>query len=322
MVWRLFGLAFLIAFPFAASAQVVISEVMYDLAEGSDSGREWIEVYNEGSVSVNLTEWKFVEGNTKHGITAIGSSDLSPGSYAVIAADPSKFKIDWPQFSGLLFDSAFSLNNTGETLKLACCGKEPSDKDSIAYSGELGGAGDGASLSRSGASLISTDPTPGAAPGAARVAPPPAPPPQSPPPAQKLPEPPPPPTKEKQQEVEASPVNSSSTQMQPSSETLSEVASVIEKPQPLPSPPKQKKEPKQEPVEVVTASEKSDAPAATAEISATTSSHVAAAAGSGFFGGSNAWWMGAVFLAFGGGAAAYLAQKKRKNEWEIVEQTD
>jgi hypothetical protein len=28
-------------------AQVVISEVMYDLAEGSDTGREWVEVFNK-----------------------------------------------------------------------------------------------------------------------------------------------------------------------------------------------------------------------------------------------------------------------------------
>ncbi|MCR4281332.1 MAG: lamin tail domain-containing protein, partial [Candidatus Kaiserbacteria bacterium] len=48
--------------PFTASAQVVISEIMYDLETGSDSGREWVEVFNSGGSSVNLTDWKVSEG--------------------------------------------------------------------------------------------------------------------------------------------------------------------------------------------------------------------------------------------------------------------
>ena len=39
--------------PCAAFAQVVFTEVMYDLPSGSDSGREWVEVFNAGAAPVD-----------------------------------------------------------------------------------------------------------------------------------------------------------------------------------------------------------------------------------------------------------------------------
>src|SRR4051812_27298350 len=103
----------LLAFARKALAQVVINEVMYDLP-GTDTGREWIEVYNGGSSSVDLSGWKLFEASTTHALTNVsGGTTLSAGGYAIIADDASKFLIDWPSFAGTLFDSVFSLSNTG-----------------------------------------------------------------------------------------------------------------------------------------------------------------------------------------------------------------
>lgn len=151
--------------PTPAVAQVVISEIMYDLPVGSDSGREWIEVFNSGSTAATLTEWKMFEGGVNHSISPYtGSETLGGGTYAVISDNPAKFLEDWPTYSGLLFDSAFSLSNTGETLALRCCGSDLVDKDSITYSSGIGASGDGNSLRRmsaSDASLTALSPTPG-----------------------------------------------------------------------------------------------------------------------------------------------------------------
>lgn len=151
--------------PTAAVAQVVISEIMYDLPVGSDSGREWIEVFNSGSTAVTLTEWKMFEGGVNHSISPYtGSETLGSGTYAVISDNPAKFLEDWPTYSGPLFDSAFSLSNTGEALALRCCGSDLVDKDSIMYSSGIGASGDGNSLRRmsaSDASLTALSPTPG-----------------------------------------------------------------------------------------------------------------------------------------------------------------
>lgn len=150
--------------PSAASAQVVISEIMYDLESGSDSGREWVEVFNSGASSVNLTEWKLFENSVNHSLSAYsGGETLPSGGYAIIADNPANFLADNPGFSGALFDSAFSLSNTGETLIMRCCGSDLVDIDSVTYASTMGGAGDGKTLQRSSTngSFSALSPTPG-----------------------------------------------------------------------------------------------------------------------------------------------------------------
>ena len=163
------ALAFFCAFfflPHLAAAQVVISEVMYDL-EGSDTDREWVEVFNSGSSAILLTEWKLFEANSNHGIVAHSDGEsLASGAYAVIADNPLKFLEDRPGYTEMLFDSAFSLSNTGEALTLRCCGTGESliDKDSVSYAPETGAAGDSNTLHRTsvgGSSFNAGAATPG-----------------------------------------------------------------------------------------------------------------------------------------------------------------
>lgn len=149
--------------PAVVSAQVLISEIMYDV-QGTDTDREWIEIFNAGSSSVHITDWKLFEANTNHGIVAVsGGENLASGAYAVIADNPAKFLLDWPTFSGILLDSTFSLSNTGETLEIHA----PPDltvSDTISYGSASGAAGDGNSLHRgsvSGTTFAAATPTPG-----------------------------------------------------------------------------------------------------------------------------------------------------------------
>src|SRR3989344_1192178 len=101
-----------------ARAEIVINEIMYDPKDAdANAGGEWIEIKNTGSVSVNLTEWKFFEDDTNHGIVADGASEILPGAYAVISNDVASFKNYFTGFSKLLFKSSFSLND-GEKLAM------------------------------------------------------------------------------------------------------------------------------------------------------------------------------------------------------------
>lgn len=138
------GLCLLV--PIFTHAQIRIGEVMYDLAEGSDSGREWIEVFNAGAAT-DLTAWKLFEANTNHSINEFqGGATIPSGAYAILADNPAKFIIDWPNYKGLIFDSVFSLSNSGETLSIRT--KDLVDVDSMSYTPEMGAAGDGKTLSR------------------------------------------------------------------------------------------------------------------------------------------------------------------------------
>lgn len=149
----------LIILPAVSHAQVVINEIMYDLS-GADTGREWIEIYNSGSSAADLSSWKFFENDTNHGLNSIsGGVSLPAGGYAIIADDSTKFLLDWPNFSGTLFDSTFSLNNTGETISL----KDDTQMivGEVTYQSLIGANGDGNTLSRSGSIWIAASPTPG-----------------------------------------------------------------------------------------------------------------------------------------------------------------
>jgi hypothetical protein len=141
-----------------ASAKVILNEIMYDLL-GEDPGREWIEIYNEGGTSVNLPDWKLFEAETNHGLTlSQGNATLAAKNYAIIADDANKFKLDWPNFSGTIWSSSFSLNNTGETLALK---NGDLEIDKYTYQSSLGGAGDGNSLQKISGSWSGVTPTPG-----------------------------------------------------------------------------------------------------------------------------------------------------------------
>lgn len=149
---------YLFFIPTMVSAQVMMTEVMYDL-EGTDTGREWVEVYNAGSSPVDLADWKLFEANTNHRLTAQSVSVIPAQGFAIIADNTVKFLADHPAFSGVLFDSAFSLSNEGETLVLR--DGSGADIDTVSYTSALGAVGDGQSLQKSGSSWISASPTVG-----------------------------------------------------------------------------------------------------------------------------------------------------------------
>lgn len=125
---------------------IAISEIMYDI-EGSDGGKEWIEIYNNTGNSIDLTEYKFFENGVSHGISHIQGEELLPNnSYAIIADNATNFINTWTDVSkSQIYDASFSLSNTaGEYLAIK-------DADGnivyeVTYDTSLGANGDGNSL--------------------------------------------------------------------------------------------------------------------------------------------------------------------------------
>jgi hypothetical protein len=135
-----------------------ITEIMYN-PQGNDEGREWIEVRNEGSIAVALEDMKLAESGQRHGITPYkGAGALPPGGYAIITSNPDGFLEAFPAFNGLLFDSSFSLKNTGERVGIEGGGYEP---HTASYDPLWGGDDNGKSLQWNGNAFIEALPTPG-----------------------------------------------------------------------------------------------------------------------------------------------------------------
>lgn len=142
----------------ASAPNLAITEIMYN-ASGTDDGREWIEIRNDGASSASLDDVRFLEGGTNHQlIFARGSAALAAGGYTVIADDANQFLADYPSFSGSLFDSSFSLSNDGETLALTFNG---STSHSVSYASSTGARGDGNSLQLISGTWQASTPTPG-----------------------------------------------------------------------------------------------------------------------------------------------------------------
>lgn len=152
--------AVLISLSSIASVYAVyISEIMYD-PQGSDTSREWIEIYNDTSGAIDFTVWKFFESGTNHGMTSYsGGSTVISGGYGIIVDNPVKFLADFPSFQGVLYDSSFSLSNTGEQLILKDGGGN--SIDTFTYSVSVGGNDDGTTLSKINSTWEKGDATPG-----------------------------------------------------------------------------------------------------------------------------------------------------------------
>jgi len=142
-----------------ANAQIVINEIMYDI-EGSDDGREWIEIWNNGNEDVDLTGWKFNDGSShnlneppKNG--GQGSLIIGAGSFAILSGDAELFRSEHPSFNGTVIDTVMSLGNTTDTLSLI----NEAEVDSATYNKEMGANGDGNSLQLVGSSWLSVSPT-------------------------------------------------------------------------------------------------------------------------------------------------------------------
>ena len=151
---RLFCLlAVFAALPSAVSAQVVVSEIMYDAPGTEGSGdHDWIEIFNAGPSDVDVGAYRFFEANTNHTLKSDqGSAILPVGGYAVVANIPVTFKVDWPSYTGAIFDSSFNLNSTGELIGIRTGDLADTDAP-FTYAPQYAATNNGSSLHRTSVS--------------------------------------------------------------------------------------------------------------------------------------------------------------------------
>ena len=136
----------------ASSHNLIISEVMYNL-DGSDSKREWIELYNPTAASISVIDgagensWRFFD-TSNHKLTLIqGDLQIPPAKTAIVASDAETFLLEHPTFSGILLDSVLSLKNTEGDVKLSA---DEGDTyfEELHYTSDWGGNGNGYSIER------------------------------------------------------------------------------------------------------------------------------------------------------------------------------
>jgi hypothetical protein len=123
---------------------LTITEIMYN-PEGNDSGREWIEVFNNSSETINILSgkngWRINDGKNhlfEENLT------IYPQEIFVIVQDKSLFLKDYPNFQGKMIQANFSLKN--ESGKIQIFDEQKRLRTEISYQSSCGGQNNGYSI--------------------------------------------------------------------------------------------------------------------------------------------------------------------------------
>jgi hypothetical protein len=143
------ALAGLLSAAATASGAVVITEFHYNPNGSEGAGQEWIEIYNTGDATVDLTGWDYGDSQDETYVSdfAAGTS-LAPGAAAVIVnQSAATFHQIWGTgIQVITTDVGISLGNTGSATNETIVIRDPSDTvvDAVNYeTGTNGWPGNG-----------------------------------------------------------------------------------------------------------------------------------------------------------------------------------
>lgn len=79
---------------------IIFTEYNCNSCDCHDSD-DWVEIYNNDTIAVDMTDWTFRDAGDDHAFLFPGNYVLEPESYAVIARDPVKFDLLYPEINVL-----------------------------------------------------------------------------------------------------------------------------------------------------------------------------------------------------------------------------
>lgn len=100
------------------SARIILNEIMYhpysENIQAEDIGAEYIELFNNGNIPVNLAGWRLADGVD----FVFPDITLDAGGYLVVAADVNKFTVNYSGVSNVVGGWDGRLSNSGEVIEL------------------------------------------------------------------------------------------------------------------------------------------------------------------------------------------------------------
>jgi hypothetical protein len=97
--------------------QAVINEINYYPGEEFDAG-DWIEIYNNGNQTVDLTNWIIQDADTSNRFIFPAGQLLYPQDYLVLTGSNLKFHSVYPNITNRVGDFKFGLSNNGDIIYL------------------------------------------------------------------------------------------------------------------------------------------------------------------------------------------------------------
>jgi len=112
---------------------LVINEILYR-SSGTfpeNTAREWIELYNRGTIPLDLTGWTISSGVT---YAFPAGRIVPPGGYLVVAASPAAFQAAYPGVTNVIGGWTGTLSNGGERIRLRDAAGN--NRDEVTYASE------------------------------------------------------------------------------------------------------------------------------------------------------------------------------------------
>jgi hypothetical protein len=97
--------------------KIILSEINYKSSADADAG-DWIELYNAGTTSINISGWVFSDSDNSHLYSIPAGTVLQASGYIVLYSDAAKFNSRFPGVNNITGPFTFGLSSTGEALRL------------------------------------------------------------------------------------------------------------------------------------------------------------------------------------------------------------
>ncbi len=101
----------------ACDDNVLFSEINYNSAVSADAG-DWVELFNHGSNSIDVSGWKFSDSENLHLFSIPTGTIIPPGEYLVLYGDKAKFESTFPYTINKAGPFNFGLSGSGEAIRL------------------------------------------------------------------------------------------------------------------------------------------------------------------------------------------------------------
>ena len=130
---------------FHLQRDIVVNEIMYhprpDVDPYRESNLEWLELYNRGTSSVDLSGWSFADGIV---FDFASGPVLPPDGYLVVAKNPAAMLAVYPEISDRVMGPySGELSNGGERIVLIDARRNPADEVRYCDGGYWPSAADG-----------------------------------------------------------------------------------------------------------------------------------------------------------------------------------
>ena len=96
---------------------IVINEINYNSRESSGPG-DWVEIHNIGDGPIDISNWRFVDGDDSHRFVLPEDTIIDADGYLVLCRDSTAFKRRFPEIENYVGSFEFGLSNGGELIRL------------------------------------------------------------------------------------------------------------------------------------------------------------------------------------------------------------